>query len=110
MSEYGFAMRRPRGRARPKGSVVETSGPSSYPSGGFAVAINDLKYVHWAAATFKGTRATNYVYQLDVSWSNNTVTIKVMEIDVTAATATWAEVASGTDLSGLTFDIIAIGE
>ena len=105
-----FAMLKPRGRAKPKGATAEVTGPSSYPTGGFTVTFDELKAIYFALASFKGSRTTNLVYQLDVSWSGNTVTIVVNQIDVTAATATWAEVASGTDLSGLTFDVIAIGE
>ena len=87
------------------------TGPSSYPSGGFNITINGLSKIHTAIVTFKGSRPDDLVYQLDVSWSGNTITVKVMSINVTASSpASWSEVAGGTDLSGLIFDIIVVGE
>ena len=105
-----YALEKPIETTKPRLVVLEVAGPTSYPAGGFQVTIADLKRIHFAVATFRGTRVTNLVYQLDVTWSGNTVTIKVMQIDVTATTAGWSEVAAGTDLSGLTFQIIAVGE
>lgn len=88
-----------------------TSGPTSYSSGGFNITVNGLSKIHTAIVTFKGSRPDDLVYQLDVSWSGNVITVKVMSINVTAASpVSWTEVAAGTDLSGLTFDIIVIGE
>jgi len=89
----------------------QQAGPTSYTSGGFDISLPELKRIHFAVAMFSGARPSNYVYQLDVSWSVNRVRVTVMRIDVTAtAPAAWTEVPAGTDLSGLTFSVIAIGE
>ena len=99
------------GRGEYKVYAGSVAGPASYPTGGFTITVNGLSKINTAIVTFKGARPNDLVYQIDVSWSGNVITVKVMSLNVTAASpVAWGEVAAGTDLSGLTFDIIAIGE
>jgi len=84
------------------------NGPTSYSAGGFTVTIDGLREIVHAIVELR-QRGNNY--RIDYSWSGNTVTIKVYVIaaDTSSGDISATEVADGTDLSGLTFDIIAIG-
>jgi len=101
-----FGLSKARGRAIPKGWSGRVSGPSSYATGGFTVTINDLSRVDDAIVSSTG----GYLAEVS-SISGNTVTVKVYYFDYGSASAgTAVEVPDGTDLSGVTFRIIAIGE
>lgn len=80
-----------------------TTGPSSYTSGGFNVTISGLSKIHAAVVVSNGNRVA-----VVKSISGNTITIAVYE--EAGAAGPLAEVAAGTDLSGYTFWILAIGE
>jgi hypothetical protein len=101
-----FGLSKARGRAVPKGWIGSVSGPSSYATGGFTVTINDLSRVDDAVVIAGG----GYLAEV-ASISGNTVTIVVRYFDYPATSAgTAVEVPAGTDLSGVVFRIIAIGE
>ena len=87
-------------------AVVGVSGPSSYSAGGFTVSIPELRRVVAAIVQASGG------YKAEVaSVSGNTVTVKVYYYDYDAsADGPAVEVPDGTDLSGVTFTIVAIGE
>jgi len=88
-----------------------TSGPSSYSSGGFTVTIGELEKISKAIVVPNtNIEANDKVRQIRWTISGNTVTIVVREIDVTGSSpVSWSEVADGTDLSDITFTIIAEG-
>lgn len=82
------------------------TGPSSYTTGGFTVTVSDLTEVHDAIVVAGG----GYLAEV-ASISGNSVTIKVYEFNYPATAAgTATEVSAGTDLSGVTFRIVALGE
>ena len=93
--------------------VKETTGPASYSAGGFEVTIGELEKVDKAVAQVIG--GGEYLAQV-VSISGNKVTVKVRDNIEQAVdeggTATYtigAEVGDGTDLSAVTFLVIAYG-
>lgn len=93
----------------PKGRLlVQTSeaGPTSYSTGGFSITLGDLKNVESVIAVLN-----NRGYLCEVSGiSKNAVTVKVYQFDYAATAAGPAvEVPAGTNLSGVTFTVIAIG-
>jgi len=101
-----FGLLKAKGRALPKGWAGRVSGPTSYPTGGFTVTIADLARIEDAVVIAGG----GYKAEV-VSISANTLTILVRYYDYPAAAAGVAiEIPAGTDLSGVTFRIIAIGE
>jgi hypothetical protein len=101
-----FGLTKARGRAVPKGWIGSVAGPTSYATGGFTVTIEDLSRIEDAVVIAGG----GYLAEV-ASISGNTVTIVVRYFDYAATAAgTAIEVPSGTDLSGVTFRIIAIGE
>jgi len=86
------------------------AGPTSYPAGGFTVTIGELdriQYCRVVARTEELLKATDINYSVEYSWSGNVVTIAVYVQTVTnaAGAATWGEIAAGTNLSGITFEI-----
>ena len=82
-----------------------TTGPSSYSSGGFTVTIDNVSKIDNVVVMASGG------YLAEASASGNTITIKVYYFNYPATAAGVAEeVAAGTDLSGVTFRIIAICE
>jgi len=85
--------------------VASTTGPASYTSGGFTYTVDELKEVYGAIVQASGG------YKAEVaSISGNTITIMVYQYDYAAAAAGPAiEVTAGTDLSGVTFTILALG-
>jgi len=87
------------------------SGPTSYATGGFSVVIPELADIHALHVSVRrNLRVSNLVHLVDYSYSGNTVTFVVYRIDVTAtAPATWSEVPSGTDLSALEIEVVAVG-
>ena len=96
-------------RGAPRGvlKIVATSsaGPSSYAAGGFTVSIPELKEVYSAFVE----AGSGYLAEV-ASISGNTVTIKAYQFDYAATAAGAAvEVPDATDLSGVTFKILAIG-
>ncbi len=101
-----FGLTKARGRAVPKGWSGSVKGPASYATGGFTVTISDLAKVYDAVAIAGG----GYLAEV-ASISGNAITIKVYYFNYPAtATGTAVEIPAGTDLSGVTFRIIAIGE
>jgi len=100
-----FSMMKARGRGVPKGYSGTFKGPTSYPTGGFEVEVG-LKRVEDANAIGGG----GYLAEV-VSITDNKVKILVRYFDYPAAAAgTAIEIPSGTDLSGVTFRVIAVGE
>ena len=93
--------------------VKETTGPSSYSAGGFNVTIGELEKVSKAIVQVIG--GGEYLAQV-VSISGNVVTVKVrdnIEQEVAeGGSSTYTiggEVSDGTDLSSVTFYVIAYG-
>jgi len=87
--------------------IKETSGPSSYSSGGFVVTFGELERIEDAIAVIVDD---NTPYKLGVSVSGNEVTITVYELSANTETGaiSASELTSG-DLSGVTFKVIAFG-
>jgi len=86
------------------------AGPTSYPTGGFTVTIGELdriQHCRVVARTEELLKATDINYSVEYSWSGNVITIAVYVQTVTnaAGAATWGEIAAGTNLSGVTFEI-----
>lgn len=89
-----------------KVSVVTTSGPTSYPSGGFDIVIPDLDKVQ--AVLFASITGGYKVG--GVSFRDNVVRVVVHQYNYPAATAgPSVEVPAGTDLSGQTVTLVVIG-
>jgi len=84
-------------------------GTSSYPTGGFAVNLDELSKVHDAIVVLE---SADNLYKPGFTVSGNTITIQVYEYyyDTTASAVAVKEVAAGTDLSSVNFKILAIGE
>ncbi len=93
--------------------IVQTiaAGPASYATGGFTVRLNELNKIHAANVSVRtNLKVSNYVHAVDYTYSGNAITITVYRIDVTAAApSAWSETPSGTDLSSLVLEIVAIG-
>lgn len=97
--------------------VGSVSGPSSYSAGGFEVSIPGATRILGAIAIYLGSG--DYLAQVNDSFPKSGNTVKVMvreniEQDVNeGGTATYTiggEVADGTDLSSLSFLVIAFYE
>lgn len=94
------------GIGRLKLVATDVKGPSSYTTGGFTVTIEGLSKIYEAVVN----AGNGYLAEV-ASISGNTITIKVYEFNYPATAAGPAtEVGAGTDLSGVTFRIIAVGE
>jgi len=78
----------------------KVSGPSSYSTGGFTVTIGELESVAGAVITVESS--TFYHPQI-ASISGNTIKVIVYAWDGAAV----SEISAGTDLSGVTFHILA---
>jgi hypothetical protein len=91
------------------GTIV--TGPTSYPTGGFTVRIPELSKIHAAKVSIKtNLKVNNLVHAVDYTYTGNTITFTVYRIDVTAtAPSAWSEVTSGSDISALVLEVIAIG-
>jgi len=86
-------------------AVESVSGPTSYPAGGFSVTLTRLRRVINAFVDADG----GYKAEV-VGIDGNRVTIMARQYDYPAAAAGPAiEVPAGTDLSGVTFRITAVG-
>lgn len=89
---------------------IKASGPSSYATGGFKIKAAGLTRIDAVSlSVLKAPDTAKIVYKIDVTYSGNEITVVVKQIDVTSTTAAWAEVAAGTDLSGLVIEGFAIG-
>ena len=93
--------------------MKSVTGPASYVAGGFAVSFGEFEKVNAAIAADVG--GGEYLPQI-ASISGNSVTVKVRNNIEQAVneggTATYtigAEIAAATDISGVTFNIIADG-
>ena len=85
--------------------IYKTAGPASYATGGFTFNATDFKKVTNAVPSGTGG------YKAEIaSISGNTITIKVLDYNYPATAAGVAtEVASATDLSGVTFYLVVEG-
>ena len=88
---------RPRGLGTYKLYIDTATGPASYATGGFTVTVDGLTNVEKAVVIAGG----GYTAEV-TSISDNTLTIVVYS-------SAGTEVTAGTDLSGVTFVIIALG-
>ena len=104
MPVFGFT--KARGRGTFKGWSGSVAGPTAYTTGGFTVSIPDLSVVYDAVVSAGG----GYLAEV-ASISGNTLTIKVYYFNYPGTAAGAAiEVPAGTDLSGVRFRILAVGE
>ncbi len=87
------------------------SGPTSYPTGGFTITVAELEKIDGLVLSIRSNlKVSNLVHAVDYSYSRNTITVTLYRIDVTAAApSAWAELPSGTDVSSLVLEIVAIG-
>ena len=85
------------------------NGPSSYQTGGFEVEFPHLVQIISAVGAIVDD---NTAYKVGVSVNGNKVIVKVYELkaDTSTGAISASEVAAGTDLSNLTFGILAIGK
>jgi len=87
-------------------AIVDVTGPSSYAAGGFTVNLPIKTIVAYAV---KARPMANLIADLDTSGG----TPKVVAYQIVSAgsgtPATISEIPAGTDLSGYTFQIWAIG-
>ena len=73
----------------------DETGPSSYPTGGFDVVVDELQSVEFVSVTAEGQ------YFAKATVSGNTVKITVYD--------TSGEITNGADLSSVHFKIVAVG-
>jgi len=101
---------KPRGRAKRKFFADAVAGPSSYPAGGFTVSTG-LSTIENLVIQVRpqDARGGGVVTGIEYSVSGGDITIVVDELDTQASTPSWAEVAGGTDLSNMTFDVLVVG-
>jgi len=92
--------------------VKTVAGPSSYAAGGFTVIMDKLRKITAAFVLVSpNLEANNLVMVPRVTWSGNTITIIIRQIDVTGTSpVAWAEAASGTNFSGYNFIVLAVEE
>jgi len=84
-----------------------TAGPSSYATGGFSVTIPELNHIHSILCAF----ITGGYKIGGLTVSGNSVTVVVHHYNYPATSAGPAvEVSAGTNLSGQTVTLIAIGD
>jgi len=87
-------------------AITTSSGPSSYSSGGFSVTVSELRKVEQVIAVYADA---GYLCTGSPG-TGNAVTVKAYYFDYDAsADGAAIEVADGTDLSGVTFTVVAIG-
>jgi len=85
--------------------AIRVTGPTSYSTGGFAVTVSGVRRIIGAIVVPTGG------YKASISWTGNTLTVVAQYYDYAATAAgTAIEVPAGTDLSGVNFDIIVIGD
>ena len=91
--------------------VKSAAGPASYATGGFAITIGELERVTFAHVIPRtNIEAADLVRQIQYSWTGNAITVIVRQINTTTASPTaWAELPAATDISAITFDVIAKG-
>jgi len=85
--------------------VFITNGPSSYTTGGFTIRSDTLSVIEHVISV---SATEGWIGEVQ-SVSGNTATIKVYGLPSSLAAGPLAEVAAGTDLSGVTFYIILVG-
>ena len=87
----------------------QASGPASYTTGGFTITLDGIREIKEAVVSIDDA---NNLYRVSYSHTGNTITVKVYQLgfDAGTSTLTISEVAAGTDLSALTFTVIAVGE
>jgi len=78
--------------------IGSVAGPSSYSTGGFTVTVSELASISNAIVVAGG----GYIAEV-ASISGNTITVK-------AYSGAGTEVTDGTDLSTVTFIVLAVGE
>ncbi len=92
--------------------IIETkkvAGPSSYATGGFTITMDEIREIEDAVVSMVDG---NNMYKVSYSYSGNKITVQVYQLGYDSGTSslTISEVADGTDLSGISFAIIAVGE
>jgi len=87
------------------------AGPTSYTTGGFTVRLGELNAIHAVKVSIMtNLKVDDYVHAVDYTYSGNTITIIVYRINVTGTSpVAWAQVPSGTNISSLVLEIVAIG-
>jgi hypothetical protein len=91
---------------------VTSAGPSSYSTGGFTVTVNSLKQVEKVLSISNngGYKSDAGDASIGTGANRNVVTVKVREYWYTCGGIDVApEVASGENLSGVTFSLVVIG-
>jgi len=83
----------------PKVVVKRVAGPSSYATGGFDVTVEEFSEI------IAGFVVAGSGYTADIDFANSDKN----KLRVIAYSAAGAEVSAGTDLSGVSFTIIAFG-
>ncbi len=97
------------GKGKYKVYSGETSGPTSYTTGGFNITISGLSKIHNAAVVLKNNPGNKLI---TYSISGNVITVKIFTIaaNTTTGAISATEDGAGTDESSLLFEVIAIGE
>lgn len=91
------------------------SGPASYSTGGFTVSTPavDTSEVAEFVVSVRGQSSgpANTVLSAEPTVaSDGSLTVTMQALDTSASPPTWSEVSSGTDLSGVTLDVIVVYE
>ena len=103
-------------RALSRGSRLwdlgSAAGPASYAAGGFNITtdLTALDGVMVAARNSQILAAADTVYEVRYSVTGGVINIQVFTAStVGAGPNAWAQIADTTDLSGVTFDYLALG-
>jgi len=88
--------------------VVEQAGPASYAAGGFQVQVGNFRVVKIADVYIKDDNTPYKVGEVSISGNNVTVKVYKLSADTTTGEISTAE-ATGDDLSGITFKVVAYG-
>jgi len=92
----------------------EQVGPALYASGGFTVTLSDMRNIKGAIVNCEESQvlaADDTMYNIKKSYATNVVTIVIEVATFTGSSVqSWAEIADDTDLSGLEFTVLGMGE
>lgn len=103
------ALPEPLGSARRQLYVSQAAGPATYATAGFTIntGLSTIEFVSVTPQHADLGLGAGTVPTVRATVSAGTITVQVYALS--AGTSTWATLPASTDLSGQTFDVVAIG-
>ena len=83
--------------------MVKVDLDNSYPTGGYAITAHDVGFGHLDHMVVQSACKQGYI----IEWDGLTACIKVRRVG--SINSIMAEVPAGTDLSGISVDVMAVG-